>query len=313
MSRPISSLAISPYAARVLASKGFERISDLRGTSEEDLQGFKISPRDVEYLKNILQTSATPSVAPSLTQSAAKMAQGQQIYSTSCSPLDELLGGGLRRGHVLEISGPPGSPKEALLRSIPLSFVQNSEHVLFVDLSNMTGPEVLRATLKGYDGLILHHVVNTLPDFMVFLHHLPALLSAHSKVSLLVFGSIHFPFQSSPSLSNASRQALLQRLKSTLASLTIRRDLTIVVTSQLSTKLLNADGSTATFDTGGLGVMVPQLDPVYLPGGRAYRVIIVPGGRNSGFLKLLSTPSTPTGKGPIAKAQYNFDGEVVYS
>lgn len=37
----------------------------------------------------------------------------------------------------------------------------------------------------------------------------------------------------------------------------------VVVTSQLATKLLAADGSPATFDTGARAVMVPQLGTQY--------------------------------------------------
>jgi RAD51-like protein 2 len=53
-------------------------------------------------------------------------------FSTLCPPVDKLLSGGLTRGHILEISGPPGSPKESIAINLVKSFVEADEGVLFV-------------------------------------------------------------------------------------------------------------------------------------------------------------------------------------
>ncbi len=70
------------------------------------------------------------------TQVASLLAQR---IPTKYDPLDNLLGGGVRRGHVLEISGPPGSPKEALLLKVVLAFVGLGKEVVFLGKS-LRGP-----------------------------------------------------------------------------------------------------------------------------------------------------------------------------
>lgn len=78
--------------------------------------------------------SATQTVkAPTLTQSAATMVEHNAIrYKTGCAPVDDILDGGLKRGFVLELSGPPGTCKEALAIDIARAFVENGQGVFFV-------------------------------------------------------------------------------------------------------------------------------------------------------------------------------------
>ena len=52
--------------------------------------------------------------------------------TTYCRPLDALLEGGISRGSVLELCGPPGCAKEALAENIVRSFVEENQEVLFV-------------------------------------------------------------------------------------------------------------------------------------------------------------------------------------
>ena len=78
-----------------------------------------------------------------------------------------------------------------------------------------------------------------------------------------------------------------------------------MITTQLSTKFLNPDGTPASYDSGSRAILVPQLgrspsrarEPTdqltfapgsdYLPPYRTYRVLIVPETRSSGFEFLL--------------------------
>jgi RAD51-like protein 2 len=69
------------------------------------------------------------------TQAASSLMNGPQTVPTKYSPMDNLLGGGVRRGQVLEISGPPGSPKEALLLKVVSAFVELREEVVFLGRS----------------------------------------------------------------------------------------------------------------------------------------------------------------------------------
>lgn len=128
---------------------------------------------------------------------------------------------------------------------------------------------------------------------MLFMEQLPAILSSLSRVrraiqSSLTSGADHLPRKtllvitsisclfSSAELTLAHRSSLLQRVKQLLANLTLDGKLTvrpyplflpsmrfnglqIVITSQLATKMVNPDGSPGTFDSGVVGIMVPQL------------------------------------------------------
>jgi RAD51-like protein 2 len=60
------------------------------------------------------------------------MAQNAEKFTTRSSAIDKLLSGGIQRGHVLEVSGPPGTPKELVATSIATSFVEAGEGVIFV-------------------------------------------------------------------------------------------------------------------------------------------------------------------------------------
>ena len=54
--------------------------------------------------------------------------------SALCKSLDTLLDGGLKRGLVLEISGPPGSCKEALAVNFTKSVLKRKQRILFVGM-----------------------------------------------------------------------------------------------------------------------------------------------------------------------------------
>ena len=85
---------------------------------------------------NALGLSQAPATSvPAGSQSVLTMTQRRNtsnIISTLSAPLDRLLSGGLRFGTALELSGPPGTPKEALASNICRSFVRSGKNVLFV-------------------------------------------------------------------------------------------------------------------------------------------------------------------------------------
>ncbi|KAI0266515.1 hypothetical protein BC834DRAFT_823615 [Gloeopeniophorella convolvens] len=237
-------------------------------------------------------------------RSAVAFTSHTKRFLSSCIPLDTLLEGGLPSGHLLELSGPPGTTKDSELTGT----LKGTDLVLDcrVDMQNMTSPASLhielidshrRAGSNGFAnrGMDSVHYLNifTLPAFLVFLHNLPSFLAAHPSIRLIVLNSIWFPFQTTPDLTKSRRGALLFQVKQILARICSSHDVSSVITSQLSTKMLTPDGSSATYDTGSRGILVPQLGKPtdYLPPGRTYRVIIVPESRTTGILRLLSSPS----------------------
>lgn len=138
--------------------------------------------------------------------------------------MNKILGGGLPRGHILEISGPPGSFKESLALDFVRTFVKADERVIFVgthlvipstsriltrrmlDMQGMTSPKAISGVLAGNSctHLIQEHVditstdmtspysqeliryarFHTLPDLLVFMHNLLAEL--HPTVSIVL-------------------------------------------------------------------------------------------------------------------------------
>jgi len=124
---------------------------------------------EVEDLIQQIQSPPTQNASMPLTQSAAVIMKSTRTFSTHWEPLDKLLGGGLVQGHVLELSGPPGCPKENIAIDIVSSFLESGEEVIFVgshrfsrpvsgcvrsdscalDCQNMTSLETLRGKFSG--------------------------------------------------------------------------------------------------------------------------------------------------------------------
>ncbi|THH13359.1 hypothetical protein EW146_g6847 [Bondarzewia mesenterica] len=268
--KPLSALSLPPSTLSALTRAGYNTVEELSSSSPEVVaKDLNISLTASQSIFASLQ-KANSSKIPTLGQSAATFVASvsSKRFSSSCAPLDRLLEGGLVRGHVLEISGPPGTHKERLAVDFVRQAVDANEAVLFVDDSA---------------NLVHHLTLHTAPELLIFLHNLPAFLDAHPTISLLVLNSIWFPFQSPSHITPSTRSSLLARLKQTLSQLCASRHLTVVVTNQMSTKLLNPDGSPANFDTGSRAVLVPQLGGTYLPSGRSHRVLIVPNSRTTGY------------------------------
>ncbi|KAG5727214.1 hypothetical protein E4T56_gene1410 [Termitomyces sp. T112] len=302
-SRPISSLRLPGFALLQLINAGYTTVQDLQGISVEALaQELKVSLSDAEAILSVTQIpSYTQALGqPALTQSAASIAKTSEKISTGSRSADELLSGGLSSGQIIEISGPPGTPKEALAISIVKSFVEACQEVLFFDCQHMSSPATLDrilgtlGTTPDYLRLVHYSDITSLSELMVLIYNLPKLLESNPQASLLVINSISFPFQARQDLTISARNALLEKIKQAFTIAVTGHKLTIVTTSQLSTKILNADGSTGSFDTGAKGILVPQLGLAYLP-GRAYRMILAAVNNTCGIIKLISTPGDPHG------------------
>ncbi|KAI6043991.1 hypothetical protein EDC04DRAFT_3138210 [Pisolithus marmoratus] len=282
MSRSLFQGATLPSSVQAaLRNAGYETVDDVAGVSAEALSAeLGISVKDAE---NLVSATQTPKV-PRMTQSAASLAR-MNVFTCKYPAVNKVLGGGLLRSHVLEISGPPGSFKEALACDFVQAFVQAGEEVVFVDMQNMTSPHALSRLLESMPsaGTLLHYIrVHTLPDILVFLRGMPSNLCP--KTGLLVLNSLSFVFQSHPDLSPSKKNMILGNIRNNLLEACVTRDVTVIITSQMATKILHPDGSPATFDSGAKAVMVPRLGIKYLPLGRSFRIIIVPQSRRSGYI-----------------------------
>lgn len=144
MSRSLFQCAALPSFLKVaLTSAGYETVDDITGVSAETLSAeLGISVRDAESLVSATQA---PKV-PRMSQSAASLAR-TNVFTCKYPAVNKVLGSGLLRGHVLEISGPPGSFKESLACEFVQAFVRTDEEVVFVDMQNMTSPHALSRLL----------------------------------------------------------------------------------------------------------------------------------------------------------------------
>ncbi|KAF8556835.1 hypothetical protein OG21DRAFT_1596243 [Imleria badia] len=303
MSRSLFYCSSLPPSTQVaLRRAGYETVDDLSGVSAETLS--KELGINLADSQDLIGATQAPK-GPPLSQSVASLSR-TNLIQCSYLAVNKILGGGLARGHILEISGPPGSFKESLALDFVRTFVRSNERVIFVDMQGMISPTAISAMLADVASpysqeLIRYARFHTLPELLIFIHNLLAEL--HPTTGLLVLNSISFPFHSHPDLPPSRRTALLGIIRQTLLQACVSHNLTILVTSQMATKMLSADGSAATFDTGARAVMMPQLGPDYLPSGRSSRLVIIPHSRVAGVVRLLSSPS---GQRPGDASQENY-------
>lgn len=123
--------------------------------------------------------------------------------------------------------------------------------------------------------------ITTTEEFLAFFATLPSILETNPKVrpkllhffiveifcqiSLLVLNSISFFFQAplSSESSYAWKKVLLERLKPIFMKACVTHKVSIVLTSQLATKMVDAGGKNTTFDSGSRAVMVPYLGSLH--------------------------------------------------
>ncbi|KAI0370573.1 P-loop containing nucleoside triphosphate hydrolase protein [Pilatotrama ljubarskyi] len=291
--RLLSTLSLPSPTLSALAEAGYETVNDLSNTTPEQLSDDLNIPLPASQA---VFSASRPSATLPMTQSAAAMLGTTEQYSTDCPPLDRLLGGGLKRGFILEINGPPGSGKEQIAANAVKSFVKYNQEVLFVDMQNMVPPATIKRILtnnptadtEGMD-LVRYQTLHTIAEFVVFLRNLTAYLEANPATALLVLNSLPFPFQSL--VDYKERNAILDRLKQTLALACASMGLSVIITSQLHTRMLEGNGQPGSAPPGSKSIMIPSFDSRNFPMGRTYRVIIVPQTRTTGVMRLLSSPS----------------------
>ncbi|KAK2461211.1 hypothetical protein APHAL10511_006738 [Amanita phalloides] len=227
------------------------------------------------------------------TQAASSLVRLPQKIPINYAPMDRLLDGGVSRGRLLEISGPPGCPKEALLLKVVLAFVEVGQEVIFLETQNMVSPATIHKTLRHLPPdrfrLVRFLRILSLTDFMIFIHGLVPFLEAKPATGLLVVNSISYLFQSNVTMTASTKNMLLSQVKDAFTRACVLRQLTIATTSQMATKMLKPDGTPGVFDDGCRGVMQPALGNSYVPCAKSDRVVVIPGGRTNGTLKLIAT------------------------
>ncbi|TFK93374.1 P-loop containing nucleoside triphosphate hydrolase protein [Polyporus arcularius HHB13444] len=304
--RQLSTLSLPLSTLSALASAGYDTVRDLSSSTPEQLS------KDLNLSLPASQAvfSATrASAALPLTQSAAAMMGATKRYPTACAPLDRLLGGGLRRGSVLELMGPAGCGKEQLAAHAVKPFVESNQEVLFVDMQNMAPPATIKRILAAgrtaqADGLDLVHyqTLHTATEFVVFLRNLCDYLKAHSNIALLVLNSLDFIVQSL--VDYKDRSGLMDILKETLARACQDTNLIVIITSHLHSKQVSGTESPSKW------IMIPAYHDNQLPKGRTYRVLIVPRRKSSGVMRLLFSPTHVPNR-PVPEELYQKTGGLI--
>ncbi|KAF7326016.1 Rad51 domain-containing protein [Mycena kentingensis (nom. inval.)] len=297
MDRPLTSLSVPPSTLKALLRAGFETTNDLEGQDAEQLSKELSIPLSATQ-EVLTQRRSTHAAGPILTQPASKARASDERIPTYCGPIDKLLGGGLARGSVLEISGPPGTPKSGIAMGMVRRFVHCSdwedEEVVFVDTQNMATPAALKKAIpnEAAQRRVLLHSLHTVTELICFVHAMSRMKKTRPKLGLVVLSDLHFPLQSTSSrkLSIPQKNAIFDGLKKAIATLSSSK-VTIITTTQLGTKLLAADGSPANFDTGARAIMAPHMGTTYLPASNSYRIIMWPRAKDSGVFKILTAPS----------------------
>ncbi|KAG8798876.1 hypothetical protein FRC16_006368 [Serendipita sp. 398] len=327
MSKPLSLLPLSSNILLILNKAGYTTVGDLKGSTVDDLAAeLKVPMSEAAKILQSVESRlvATPSTTTIHTesstngnedtvetaaalklfpasQSAAAMLANLKIAKTPDEALNNLVGGGLRKGTCLEIAGPPGSGKGSLALEFIRGAVDEDMDVLIVDCQNSMHPSRIVDALDENAKHSIHRVcTNGYAEFFSFLNQLPSYLSSHPKISLVFFSVLSNAFQLIPNHTIKSR--LLNLLKAKLTTLNIIS----IATVQLSTKLQNPDGSAANFDTAGAkAIMLPSLnvgndgESGWFPLQRSYRILLW---READGMRYLRVTAVPMSKNSNAKS-----------
>ncbi|KAF5310793.1 hypothetical protein D9619_008069 [Psilocybe cf. subviscida] len=295
--RSLLSLGLSKHILASLMQNGYETVQDISPATAMSLSSeIKITVSEAEDLLARCASLNAPVLGTSMTQSAAaSIVEHSHKLSTRCEPLDQILEGGLARDQVLDISGPPGSPRERIVKGIVSSYAAGGQEIIFLDCQNMVSVSSLMESVKDDAlDLVYYTTAHTLPELLIFTQQLPKILKKLPRADVSPSAELDlFP------LPKCQRWSPSEELIPFFAQ-------AVVITSQLATKMVNADGTSGNFETGARGIMMPSLGPGYVPSSKTYRVILAPEGLRSGVLKLTSSPKHPEDEPPISVA-YSLD------
>lgn len=288
--RPLSSLPLSSGVKVKLLGAGFQFTADLLHLTAPQL-GQEAGLTQQEALQTLQTVGAAGGgegggggVCSSLT--ALELLQKEEDLRsivTFSSQLDAALGGGIPIGKTTEICGVPGVGKTQLCLQlsvdvqVPQCFGGVEGQAVFIDTEGtfvlqrvveMAAAAVRHCSLLAEDDeqraamttftveTILSNILlvrcHDCVDLLAELHLLPRLLSERPRVRLLVLDSVAAPFrQLFDDLSQRTR--LLGGLSQQLVTMATRRHIAVVITNQMTTRLLQ----------GGASQLVPALGELW--------------------------------------------------
>ncbi|XP_036450294.1 DNA repair protein RAD51 homolog 3 [Colossoma macropomum] len=275
MQRTVASSPLAPSVKVKLINFGFHTAADLidlqpiqlckeTGITQEEAVEVLQTLRDDAQLDQ--QRAATESLT-ALDLLHQEQTQGSIV--TFCSELDALLGGGLPVGKTTEICGAPGIGKSQLCIQlavdvqIPVCFGGLGGKAVYIDTEgsfvvqrvvDMAEAAVEHCTLlaedeeqrKALEEFTTEKILSGIflvrchgyADLLAEAYLLPDFLLKHPEVKLVVIDSIAFPFRHDfDDLSQRTR--LLSGLGQQLIQLATEHSAAVVLTNQITTKVLN--------------------------------------------------------------------------
>ncbi|TEB23389.1 hypothetical protein FA13DRAFT_1818507 [Coprinellus micaceus] len=281
--RSILFLPLPKSTIASLTAAGFETLKDLSNATADGLaHDLGLSHEVAAQILAVREPSGTMPLALPQTQSAAALSQASRKLQTGCQALDDLLKGGVQGGHILELSGPPGTPKELVVMNLIGQFVNDQNDVLIADCQNMINRRVLMGLCREGAPSIRYSKPQSLSHLLLFIEQLPALAGTTLKVKNLTRSQLNVNFIPNNGAQPLEQDYFASEAKASAREVDHRQSIDgpfvpaflspcasgphlvikVIITCQLATKLLNSDGSPGTFDTGAQGIMVPQLGSV---------------------------------------------------
>ena len=225
----------------------------------------------------------------------AEKRKSLRYISTGSKGINELLGGGIESGNILEVHGEYGSSKSQIGHMICVQAVKDypDMKVIYIDTENSFRPNRLRDFARGAgvdEELVLKQVMIA-PAFnsshqMLLAKKVENMLKGGDKISLLIVDSLtsHFRSEFVGRGTLSARQMKLTQHIAHLAKIAVVYGVAVFVTNQVMTNP---------------GVMFG--DPTMPIGGNAlghaahYRLYLRKGKQGSRVAKLMDAPDRPDG------------------
>jgi len=157
--------------------------------------------------------------------------------STGCDSLDDLLGGGLERGAITQVYGPPASGKTNVALSAAVEVAAAGDRALYIDTEGLSIDRFGQiAGARQDDGLTDRIVVSEAHDFAEQREAVADAGEFAENVELIVLDSAtgFYRLERTEAEDGESLRAVARQLTSLLA-LARKHDLAVVVTNQVYT------------------------------------------------------------------------------
>lgn len=273
MPRDLITFPLSQCSKLKLSNSGFLTTDDLKEFKPSELskETGLTAEEALDVLKIVFSDSESQKRADILSCSAYDILTEEKSIlplSTSCSALDDILGGGIAISKVTELCGCPGSGKTQLCLqlcanvTIPERFGGLNGEALYIDtegsfiiqrLAQMANSVIKKCRKKEVDlndftiekilKSIYYYPCKSYTEVIARINLLHEFLEKHKEVRLIIVDSITFHFRYGFEGSYALRTRLLNGIMQVLVKVAHDYKLAVVLTNQMTTKIDPNGGS----------------------------------------------------------------------